>query len=98
PPKPASGSSTFRSTATRGWPIPRANSRSATYPLPALAIRQGGPTQGMLPIWKAAAPAIDAIGPDLYSSNPEFALDILDIYARPDNPLWIPETGRGDDF
>jgi hypothetical protein len=52
----------------------------------------------MLPIWKAAAPAIDAIGPDLYSSNPEFALDILDIYARPDNPLWIPETGRGDDF
>ena len=58
----------------------------------------GGPTQGMLPIWKAAAPAIDAIGPDLYSSNPEFALDILDIYAGPDNPLWIPETGRGDDF
>jgi hypothetical protein len=58
----------------------------------------GGPTQGVLPIWKAAAPAIDAIGPDLYSSNPEFALDILDIYARPDNPLWIPETGRGDDF
>jgi hypothetical protein len=52
----------------------------------------------MLPIWKAAAPAIDAIGPDLYSSNPEFALDILDIYARPDNPLWIPEIGRDDDF
>jgi hypothetical protein len=52
----------------------------------------------MLPIWKAAAPAIDAIGPDLYSNNREFALDILDIYARFDNPLWIPETGRGDDF
>jgi hypothetical protein len=67
-------------------------------PIAGIGYPSGGPHQGMLPIWKAAAPAIDAIGPDLYSSNPDFALDILDIYARPDNPLWIPETGRGDDF
>jgi hypothetical protein len=58
----------------------------------------GGPNQAMLPIWKAAAPSIDAIGPDIYSSNPDFYLNILDTYARPDNPLWIPETGQGDDF
>jgi Domain of unknown function (DUF5597)/Beta-galactosidase len=67
-------------------------------PIAGIGYPSGGPTQGMLPIWKAAAPAIDAIGPDVYSSNPEFALDIYDIYSRPDNPLWIPETGRTDDF
>ncbi|HEY0786060.1 MAG TPA: DUF5597 domain-containing protein [Acidobacteriaceae bacterium] len=58
----------------------------------------GGPNQGMLNIWKAAAPSIDMIGPDLYSSNPEFILSIFDIYARPDNPLWIPETGQSNDY
>ena len=52
----------------------------------------------MLSIWKAAAPAIDMIGPDIYSNNTEFVLDILDTYARPDNPLWIPEIGRGNDY
>ena len=58
----------------------------------------GGPNQGMLPIWKAAAPAIDAVGPDMYSSNPDFYLSILDVYARADNPLWIPETGQSNDY
>ncbi len=58
----------------------------------------GGPNQRMLPIWKAFAPAIDAIGPDMYSSDPAFYLSVLDLYARKDNPLWIPETGQGDDY
>ena len=31
----------------------------------------------MLSISKAAAPAIDMIGPDIYSNNPEFVLYIL---------------------
>jgi len=56
----------------------------------------GGPNQLMLPIWKFAAPSIDLIGPDLYSSDPSFYLNTLDTYARPDNPLWVPETGQGD--
>ncbi len=58
----------------------------------------GGPNQLMLPLWKFAAPAIDLIGPDVYASDPSFYLGVLDQYARPDNPLWIPETGRGDAF
>jgi hypothetical protein len=58
----------------------------------------GGPVQNMLPIWKAVAPAIDAIGPDIYANYPDFVLNILDTYARPDNPLWIPETGQGNDY
>jgi hypothetical protein len=67
-------------------------------PIAGIGYPSGGPNQGMLSIWKAAAPAITMIGPDIYSSNPEFVLDILDTYARADNPLWIPEIGRGNDY
>ena len=65
---------------------------------PGIGYPSGGPNQLMLPIWKYAAPSIDLIGPDLYSSDPSFYLNILDIYARPDNPLWIPETGQGNEY
>lgn len=58
----------------------------------------GGPNQGMLSIWKIAAPAIDMIGPDIYASNVDFALDVMKTYNRPDNPLWIPEVGQGSDY
>ena len=58
----------------------------------------GGPNQGMLSLWKAVAPAIDMIGPDIYSDNPDFVLGILDTYARPDNPVWIPEIGQANDY
>ena len=67
-------------------------------PIPGIGYPSGGPVQTMLPLWKVAAPAIDAIGPDMYSSNADFYLHILDTYARPDNPLWIPETGSSDAY
>ncbi len=67
-------------------------------PTPGIGYPSGGAVQRMLPLWKAAAPAIDAIGPDIYASSPVFYTDILDTYARPDNPLWVPETGQGDDY
>jgi Domain of unknown function (DUF5597)/Beta-galactosidase len=67
-------------------------------PIAGIGYPSGGPTQGMLSLWKIAAPSIDIIGPDIYSSNPDFVLNILDTYARPDNPLWIPEIGRGNDY
>jgi len=52
----------------------------------------GGPTSNMLDVWKAAAPAIDMIGPDIYITNSEMYRKVLEQYHRPDNPLWIPET------
>lgn len=67
-------------------------------PIAGIGYPSGGPNQGMLPIWKAVAPAIDAIGPDIYSSNPDFVLDILDTYNRRDNPLWVPEIGQNNDY
>jgi hypothetical protein len=67
-------------------------------PIPGIGYPSGGPVETMLPLWKAAAPAVDAIGPDMYSSNADFYLHALDVYAQPDNPLWIPETGSDDAY
>lgn len=47
-----------------------------------------GPLPHVLDVWKAAAPAIDMLSPDFY--NPGFK-HWNDLYARPDNALFIPE-------
>jgi beta-galactosidase GanA len=52
----------------------------------------GGPTDNVIPIWKAEAPAIDILAPDIYMSNTAAYLKVLDLYHRPDNALFIPET------
>lgn len=49
----------------------------------------GGPVAEVIDIWKAAAPHIDLIAPDIYVRN---FLDVCEEYARPDNPLCIVET------
>lgn len=67
-------------------------------PTAGIGYPSGGPVQKMLPLWKIAAPAIDAIGPDMYSSNAAFYLKTINTYDSPNNPLLIPETGQGDDF
>jgi Domain of unknown function (DUF5597)/Glycosyl hydrolases family 35 len=59
-----------------------------TYP-------SGGAVAHMLDLWKANAPAIDAIASDDYHQNPITYLKILDSYTRTDNPLLIVETGGG---
>ncbi len=49
-------------------------------------------------VWRGLAPSVDMIGPDIYSPDSGFALEVMSAYTRPDNPLWIPETGRNDEF
>ena len=56
----------------------------------------GGPTYNVLDIWKAAAPAIDILGPYDYQNNPAAYLKVLERYHRHDNPLYLPETGCPD--
>ena len=76
----------------------------AVYPLPmyvnAALIRpgrlpgqypSGGPLPHLFDIWRAAAPAIDFLSPDLYFPN---FIEWAREYVRPGNPLFIPETGR----
>ena len=46
----------------------------------------------MICIWKAAAPAIDLVAPDIYLQGDERYLKVLELYDRPDNVLFVPET------
>jgi len=52
----------------------------------------GGPTDNTIPIWKAEAPAIDVLAPDIYLPGTEQYLTTLDHYHRADNALFVPET------
>lgn len=53
----------------------------------------GGPQSHVHDIWRAAAPAIDILAPDIYLPNFD---DITALYARKENVLFIPES-RGDE-
>ena len=61
-------------------------------------VASGGPQQDVLDIWKAAAPAIDAAAPDIYDRASGNVALYLKAYARPDNPLLVPEIGNARDF
>jgi hypothetical protein len=67
--------------------------RDPISPGPAGTYESGGPTDNVLAIWKAAAPALDVLSPDIYQNDNARYRRVLDLYARPDNPLFIPETG-----
>jgi hypothetical protein len=45
----------------------------------------------LIDIWKAGAPSLDLLAPDIYFRN---FTDIVSRYDRPDNGLFIPEQGR----
>jgi beta-galactosidase GanA len=78
----------------------------AAYPLPlyvnaalrdpfkgeAGTYESGGPTDNVLSIWKAEAPAIDVLAPDIYLLDTHSYLTVIERYHRPDNALFIPET------
>ncbi len=68
---------------TNGWLGPVANMiEPGQYP-------SGGPVAGMLDVWRAGAPKVDFFAPNVYS--PDFD-GVCAQYARPGNPLFIPET------
>ena len=54
----------------------------------------GGPLPHTRDLWRAGAPHIDALTPDIYSPNFQ---EWCDRYAEQGNPLFIPEMRRGDD-
>lgn len=74
------------------------------YPLPmfvnAALIRPGrqpgeypsaGPLPHLIDVWRAGAPSVDFLAPDIYFPN---FVEWARAYALPGNPLFIPETGR----
>jgi len=58
----------------------------------------GGPTFQTIDIWKASAPDIDVLSPDIYNHDHAAYMKLLDFYERADNPLFIPETGNSKDY
>lgn len=58
----------------------------------------GGPDWPVIDVWRAAAPHIALVAPDIYNRDPKAYAKYLDLYARPDNPLMVPETGNAAEY
>lgn len=69
------------------WLIQNEGQKAGGYP-------SGGPVSKVMDIWRAAAPEIDFLAPDIYL--PDFK-GVCASYLRNGNPLFIPEAGRGPD-
>jgi len=79
----------------------------AVYPLPMYAnawlvqskgqpagqYPSGGPVARMMDVWRAAAPAIDLLAPDIYLDDFKA---VCAEYTQGGNPLFIPEAKRDD--
>ena len=57
----------------------------------------GGPNWNALPVWRAAAPHLDAFAPDIYTRDPAAVERFLERYADP-GPLIVPEIGNAAEF
>ncbi len=66
--------------------------------VPGVQYPSGGAVQPWVGLWRALAPSIDAIAPDIYGNDPGFVRDVLAAYHRPDNPLLVPEIAKPDLF
>jgi len=67
--------------SANAWLINPGDERAGRWP-------SGGPTVHVLDVWKAAAPHVDVLAPDFYQPKVQ---EIAALYARPDNPLFVPE-------
>ena len=66
--------------------------RDPLTPGPANTYESGGATDNVLWIWKAAAPAIDILAPDIYQGDSARYCKVLELYVGPDNALFVRET------
>ncbi|WP_097065040.1 DUF5597 domain-containing protein [Sphingomonas guangdongensis] len=58
----------------------------------------GGPDASVIDVWKAAAPSLAFVAPDIYMRDPAKVAEILRLYARPDNALMVPEIGNAAEY
>lgn len=83
------------------YPLPmyvNAALRDPLHPGPPITYESGGPTDDALGVWKAAAPAIDVIAPDIYMPDHARYIKVLELYHRADNPLFVAETGSSPPY
>jgi Domain of unknown function (DUF5597)/Beta-galactosidase len=67
--------------AENGWRRP-----GSDYP-------SGGAASQVVDLWKWAASHIDLIAPDIYITDSRVYRRVRRAYTRPDNPLFVPESG-----
>jgi hypothetical protein len=67
------------------WLVQNDRQKPGDYP-------SGGPVSRVMDIWRAAAPEVDLLAPDIYL--PDFKA-VCASYVRSGNPLMIPEARRG---
>ena len=67
------------------WIVQPEDTRPGNYP-------SGGPQAQNHDIWRAAAPHVDILSPDIYLND---FPDILRLYSRAGNPVFIPESRSG---
>ncbi len=68
------------------WLVQDAEQKPGQYP-------SGGPVSKMMDIWRAAAPSIDLLAPDIYMED---FRAVCASYTRNGNPLLIPEARRDE--
>jgi beta-galactosidase GanA len=59
---------------------------------------KGGATDNVLHIWKAAAPHLDTIAPDIYNPDHKIVVKWLEQYSGKNNPLFVPEIGNSQAY
>ena len=72
-------------TFVNAWIVQPEDTRPGNYP-------SGGPQAQNHDIWRAAAPHIDILSPDIYLND---FPTIVQMYARSANPVFIPESRSG---
>lgn len=72
-------------TFVNAWIVQPEDKRPGNYP-------SGGPQAQNHDIWRAGAPAIDILSPDIYLAD---FPTILRMYSRSGNPVFIPESHAG---
>jgi beta-galactosidase GanA len=58
----------------------------------------GGPSYDVIDIYKAAAPSLDIVAPDIYDAPSTKVSAHLRLFQRPDNALLVPELGNAEHF
>ena len=65
---------------------------------PGSGYSMGGPTDNVIDVWKAGAPHIDMISPDIYFRDHKTVKRVLELYSREDNPLFVAEIGNDQPY
>jgi beta-galactosidase GanA len=58
----------------------------------------GGPNWNVIDIWKAAAPHLTLLAPDIYDRDDRVYSKQLENYSRRDNALFVPENGNAAEY